>query len=136
MMEAKMFHFSVDSKYVDDYVLEELAESGIVLDDVFREQVMEDIQKNFQKHGLTAEDACYVLNDMTSECFFSAKDHTPANVEEAFPIIKKFFFFPPLCIWLDGKSYNIFGQYGEINYVNGDNILSSDNPHFSKVIMW
>jgi hypothetical protein len=94
------------------------------------------INDNYKKYGLSVEEACDVLDEMDSGFFFTAKNYTPETIEETFPIIRKLFFFPPLCIWLNGKSYKIAGDYREIDYFNDSNIIRTETPHAHKVIYW
>jgi hypothetical protein len=62
-----MFHFSVESRYVDHLTIDEIESVGIQIDLDFKAQAIADVQQNFDKHGLSGEDAAYVSNDMDNQ---------------------------------------------------------------------
>ena len=117
-----MFHFSVDSKYLLDVNIDDLAEQGVIFDYEFQKRFTEDLRINFEKYGLSSEEACDELDLLDMQGFLKVEE-SPSNVDECVEIIHKFFFFPPYCIWFEGKSYKIAGHYGEIDYYNGTSII-------------
>ena len=128
-----MFHFSIDSKYLLDVNIDELAEQGVIFDYAFQKKFTEDLRINFEQHGLSCEDACYELDLLDMQGFFKIEE-SPSNVDECLKIISKFFFHPPYCIWFERKSYKIAGNYGEIDYYNGTSIIKTGDPEHPKMI--
>lgn len=108
-----MFHFSVESRYVDRLAIDELESVGIPIDRDFKAQAIADVDQNFHKHGLSGEDAADVLNDMGNDIFLRVERYCPEGISEALSYIRRYFFHAPLCVWLDGQSYCVAGQYGE-----------------------
>ena len=94
-------------------------------------------QKDFSKHNLTADEATDILNyELDSEDFFRVEGITPQNIQDSLKHIKKYFSYPPSCIWLKDKSYKITGLYGEVDYYNDLDIIKTGNPDYPKKIIW
>ena len=127
-----MFHFSVDSKYLLDVNIDDLAEQGVIFDYEFQKRFTEDLRINFEKHDLSSEDACDELDLLDMQGFFKVEE-SPPSVDECLEIISKFF-HPPFCIWFEGKPYKIGGNYGEIDYFNDTSILKTGDPEHPKII--
>ena len=111
-----MFHFSVDSEYVDFFKISDLESVGIQLDPDFQYQARADAQHNSQKHGQSGKDSAYILNSMPSNFCFRVKRYFPGDIPDALLYLQKYFSHPPLCVWLNNTPHIIAGQYGKNIY--------------------
>ena len=102
-----MFHFSVDSQYVDFFKISDLESVGIQIDLDFQTQGKADAQR----HDLPDKGSAHTPGDMVSNFIFKAERYYPGDIPDALLYIQKYFNQPPLCVWLNNTPYIIAGQH-------------------------